>query len=109
MKTLGEILDRGLNHDALEPTFRLRNQPTVRESEHYRQAFVKRRALRAAVDAVLEGQKLDVLVYPTLRRKPTLIGEAQIGTTCQLSATTGLPEASAPATSGWTSSQSGAS
>lgn len=97
VKTLGEILDRGLNHDALEQTFRLRNQPTVRESEHYRQALVKRRALRAAVDAVLEGQKLDVLVYPTLRRKPTLIGEAQIGTTCQLSATTGLPALSMPA------------
>ena len=97
VKTLGEILDRGLNHDALEQTFRLRNQPTVRESEHYRQAMVKRRALRAAVDAVLEGQKLDVLVYPTLRRKPTLIGEAQIGTTCQLSATTGLPALSMPA------------
>lgn len=97
VKTLGEILDRGLNHDALEQTFRLRNQPTVRESEHYRQALVKRRALRAAVDAVLEGQKLDVLVYPTLRRKPALIGEAQIGTTCQLSATTGLPALSMPA------------
>jgi len=97
VKTLGEILDRGLHHDALEQTFRLRNQPTVRESEHYRQALVKRRALRAAVDAVLEGQKLDVLVYPTLRRKPTLIGEAQIGTTCQLSATTGLPAISMPA------------
>lgn len=97
VKSLGEILDRGLNHDALEQTFRLRNQPTVRESEHYRQALVKRRALRAAVDAVLEGQKFDVLVYPTLRRKPTLIGEAQIGTTCQLSATTGLPAISMPA------------
>lgn len=97
VKSLGEILERGLHHDALEQTFRLRNQPTVRESEHYRQALVKRRALRAAVDAVLEGQKLDVLVYPTLRRKPTLIGEPQIGTTCQLSATTGLPALSMPA------------
>ena len=44
-----------------------------------------------------QGQKLDVLVYPTLRRKPTLIGEAQIGTTCQLSASTGFPAISMPA------------
>ncbi len=65
--------------------------------EHYRQALVKRRALREAVVSTLEGQKLDVLAYPTLRRKPTLIGEAQIGTTCQLSATTGLPAISMPA------------
>lgn len=95
--SLGDILDRGLNHEALEQTFRLRNQPAVRESEHYRQALVKRRALREAVVSTLEGQRLDVLVYPTLRRKPTLIGEAQIGTTCQLSATTGLPALSMPA------------
>ena len=32
-----------------------------------------------------------------MRRKPALIGEAQIGTTCQLSATTGLPAISMPA------------
>ncbi len=95
--SLGEILDRGLNHQALEQTFRLRNQPAMRETEHYRQALVKRRALREAVVSTLEGQRLDVLVYPTLRRKPTLIGEAQIGTTCQLSATTGLPALSMPA------------
>ena len=38
-----------------------------------------------------------MLAYPTLRRKPALIGEAQIGTTCQLSATTGLPAMSMPA------------
>ena len=97
VKSLGEILERGLYHDQLEATFRLRNSAAVRESEHYRQALVKRRALAEAVAATLEGQKLDVLVYPTLRRKPTLIGEAQIGTTCQLSASTGFPAISMPA------------
>src|SRR6185436_13214033 len=39
----------------------------------------------------------DALAYPTLRRKPALIGEAQGGTNCQLSATTGLPAISMPA------------
>lgn len=97
VRSLGDILDRGLHHDALDQTFRLRNAPERRDSEHYRQALVKRRALREAVLATLDGQRLDVLVYPTLRRKPTLIGEAQIGTTCQLSATTGLPALSMPA------------
>jgi amidase len=97
VRSLGEILDRGLHHDALDQTFRLRNAPERRDTEHYRQALVKRRALREAVVSTLEGQRLHVLVYPTLRRKPTLIGEAQIGTTCQLSATTGLPAISMPA------------
>jgi len=59
--------------------------------------MVKRRALRAAVMATLEEQRIDALAYPTLRRKPALIGEAQGGTNCQLSATTGLPAITMPA------------
>ncbi len=97
VKSLGEILERGLHHDQLDATFRLRNAPDKKETEHYRQAFVKRRALRAAVLAALEEQRIDALAYPTLRRKPTLIGEAQVGNNCQLSATTGLPAISMPA------------
>lgn len=95
--SLGEILERGLHHDALDATFRLRNTPERRDTEHYRQALLKRRALREAVVTALESLRLDAVAYPTLRRKPTLIGEAQIGTTCQLSATTGLPALSMPA------------
>ena len=97
VKSLGEILDRGLHHAELDATFRLRNAPEKRETEHYRQAMIKRRALRAAVLATLEEQRIDALAYPTLRRKPALIGEAQGGTNCQLSATTGLPAISMPA------------
>jgi amidase len=97
VKSLGEIIDRGLHHAELDATFRLRNQPEKRESEHYRQAMVKRRALRAAVLATLEELRVDALAYPTLRRKPALIGEAQGGTNCQLSATTGLPAIAMPA------------
>jgi len=97
VKSLGEILDRGLNHAELDATFRLRNQPEKRESEHYRQAMIKRRTLRAAVLATLEELRIDALAYPTLRRKPALIGEAQGGTNCQLSATTGLPAIAMPA------------
>jgi amidase len=97
VKSLGEIIERGLHHDQLDATFRLRNAPEKRETEHYRQAFVKRRALRAAVLATLEEQRIDALAYPVLRRKPALIGEAQGGTNCQLSATTGLPAISIPA------------
>jgi Asp-tRNA(Asn)/Glu-tRNA(Gln) amidotransferase A subunit family amidase len=97
VKSLGEIIDRGLHHAELDASFRLRNQPEKRETEHYRQAMVKRRALRAAVMATLEEHRIDALAYPTLRRKPALIGEAQGGTNCQLSATTGLPAISMPA------------
>ena len=97
VKSLGEIIERGLHHDALDQSFRLRNAPEKKETEHYRQALLKRRALRGAVEVALAAQRVDVLAYPTLRRKPALIGEAQLGTNCQLSATTGLPAISMPA------------
>ena len=96
VKSLGDILERGLHHDALDANFRLRNSTEKKESEHYRQAMVKRRAARAAVLATLEEQRLDVLAYPTLRRKPASIGDAQVGSNCQLSATTGLPAIAMP-------------
>ncbi len=97
VKSLGEIIERGLHHAALDQTFRLRNAPEKKESEHYRLAMIKRRALRAAVLASLEEHRVGALAYPTLRRKPALIGEPQGGTNCQLSATTGLPAIAVPA------------
>lgn len=97
VKSLGDVIERGLHHEGLDANFRLRNTPEKRDSEHYRQAMVKRRASRAAVLATLEEHRIDVLAYPTLRRKPAAIGDPQIGTNCQLSATTGLPAISIPA------------
>ena len=91
VRTLGEILDKGLAHDQLQERLRSRN-PEKRDDEAYRKAVVKRRATLEAVKAVLEENKLDALAYPTAQRKPNLVGdEANGGSTCQLSATTGLP------------------
>jgi hypothetical protein len=45
----------------------------------------------------MDGEKLDALLYPTIRRKPARIGEPQGGGTCQLSASTGFPALSMPA------------
>jgi hypothetical protein len=45
----------------------------------------------------MREQRLDVLAYPVLRRRPASIGEPQRGTNCQLSAGTGLPAISMPA------------
>jgi Asp-tRNA(Asn)/Glu-tRNA(Gln) amidotransferase A subunit family amidase len=53
VKSLGEILDRGLYHTALESTFRLRNAPEQRETDAARRARIKQTALRQAVDGVL--------------------------------------------------------
>ena len=45
----------------------------------------------------MEEQKLDALLYPTMKRKPARIGEPQGGSNCQLSASTGFPAISMPA------------
>ena len=97
VKSLGEILDRGLYHTALEATFRARNAVEQRESDASRRARIKRVALRHAIEAVLSEHRLAALVYPTLRRKPARIGDGQSGTSCQVSAHSGLPALGAPA------------
>lgn len=97
VRSLGEIIDRGLHHDQLDHIFKLRNTPQQRDTEAYRQAMAKRQALRAAVLTTLHEHRIDVFAYPTLQRRPALLGEAQTGPTCQLSASTGLPAISIPA------------
>lgn len=97
VKSLGDILDKGLHHAAVESSIRRRNAVEKPESEAYRRARIKREAVRNAVSAALQEHRLDALLYPTMRRKPALIGEPQAGTTCQLSAASGLPAVSVPA------------
>src|SRR6185503_11997084 len=95
--SLGEILDRGLYHSALEGTFRARNAVEQRETDASRRAKIKRVALRQVLEAVLAEHRLAALAFPTLRRKPARIGDGQAGSTCQVSAHSGLPALGAPA------------
>ena len=98
MQSLGEILDRGLYHAALEATFRARNAVEKRETDAYTpRAHQARRAPRRCRRRSSSEQRLTALVYPTLRRRPARIGEAQGGTNCQLSAHSGLPALGVPA------------
>ncbi len=97
VKSLEEILDRGLFHAALETTFRTRNAVETRDSEASRRARIKRTAIRQVVEAALDEHQLVAFVYPTLRRKPARIGDAQGPGNCQLSASSGLPALGLPA------------
>ena len=60
-------------------------------------ALAKRTAIQQIIQKPMEDQKLDALVYPTLTRKPAMIGDSQEGSNCQLSASTGFPAISMPA------------
>ena len=97
VKSLGEILDRGLIHTALDEPLHRREARGTRDSDPYRAALLQRTVARNLVVAFLDSNKLDALVYPTVRRKAAFIGEPQRGANCQLSAVTGLPALSAPA------------
>jgi Asp-tRNA(Asn)/Glu-tRNA(Gln) amidotransferase A subunit family amidase len=100
VKSLGEILDRGLYHLALEDTFRGRNAPEKRGTEQERRARLKRPLLRDAAVGVIDEHRLSALLYPTLRRKPARLGDAQLGSNCTFSAHSGLPALGLPAA--WT-------
>jgi Asp-tRNA(Asn)/Glu-tRNA(Gln) amidotransferase A subunit family amidase len=97
VQSLADILERGLYHVALEERLRLRERVGTRDSEEYLEALGRHDRLRAVVTAVLDAERLDAIVYPTVRREAALIAEPQRGSNCQLSASTGFPALSMPA------------
>ncbi len=97
VRSLGEIIEAGLHHEALDGTFRRRNARESRDTPELAETLERRRALTAAVVELLDREDLDALAYPTMRQETALIGAAPTGSTCFLSAHTGLPALSIPA------------
>lgn len=95
--SMHEILASGLFDRALEARFRTIDTIADVTSEVYRRTVAKQVALRIRITAVMDSLSLDALAYPTVRQKPTLIGEVQTGSTCQLAPHTGFPAISIPA------------
>jgi Asp-tRNA(Asn)/Glu-tRNA(Gln) amidotransferase A subunit family amidase len=96
VKNLGEILDRGLYHDALGPIFRTSND-AKENSEEYRKALARRKDVQKELLRAMKKHHLDAIVYPTLRVKPARVGEPQPGSSCTVSSHSGLPAFSIPA------------
>jgi amidase len=95
--SLEEIVRGGLLHASLEAVMNTRRASKGRDTHEYKIALAKRAAIQQTILKLMEDQKLDALVYPTMRRKPARIGEPQGGSNCQLSASTGFPAISMPA------------
>ncbi|WP_419164266.1 amidase [Candidatus Palauibacter sp.] len=95
--SLGEIVAQGLHHEQLDGTFRRRSEAGPRDETAYAEALERQAALREAIVAFMDEERLDAIAYPTLRRDPALIGSPPVGGTCQLAAHSGLPAVSAPA------------
>jgi Asp-tRNA(Asn)/Glu-tRNA(Gln) amidotransferase A subunit family amidase len=97
MHSLGDILASGKYHQAVEGVLKRANDVASRDSESYRASLSKREQARAAILSLMNERDITAFVYPTLRRKPAVIGEPQNGSNCQLSAATGFPAMSMPA------------
>ena len=95
--SMREILDRGLFDRALETRFRSIDTVQTLDTDRYRTTLRRQSLLRARMERIMDSLSLDALAYPTMRQKPTLAGEPQLGGTCNLSAQSGLPAISIPA------------
>jgi Asp-tRNA(Asn)/Glu-tRNA(Gln) amidotransferase A subunit family amidase len=101
IRSLSDAIAAGLHHEQLEFVLRARDAIQHRDSEAYRQAIAQQAKLRDMVETCMGRHAVQVLAYPALRRKPTMIGEILPAANSQLAPGTGLPAIVMPA--GWTS------
>jgi Asp-tRNA(Asn)/Glu-tRNA(Gln) amidotransferase A subunit family amidase len=66
-------------------------------SDDYRSRLAAREALGRAILTVMDAERVDVLVYPTVRRIAPLVGGNQLGSNAGLSAQAGFPAITVPA------------
>ena len=97
VRSLNEMLELWLVHRAVERRLRASLRAESRDTDAYRERLVRRDEVRAAIVEVMDEHSLDALVYPTIRRTATRIGESQPGNACALSAVSGLPAITVPA------------
>jgi len=62
-----------------------------RDTKEYIEHRLKRDVLRETILKAMADNRVDALVYPTIRRKANLIGQAQLGTNCRSASNSGLP------------------
>jgi amidase len=67
------------------------------DSDDYKARLAAREALSRAVIAAMDDSRVDVLLYPTVRRIAPLVGGNQVGSNAGLSAQTGFPAITVPA------------
>ena len=94
-----ELLASGLHSSSLQGILDIANaQPAdYLTSDDYKNRLAARAALGQAILAVMDDNRLDVIVYPTARRIAPQVGGNQIGSNAGLSAQTGFPALTVPA------------
>jgi Asp-tRNA(Asn)/Glu-tRNA(Gln) amidotransferase A subunit family amidase len=99
VKSVGEWIASGQYTPQLRPFLQGANaQPDdYLSSADYQSRLAARASLGNAINAVMDQNRLDAIVYPTTRRIAPLIGGNQIGSNAGLSAQTGFPAITVPA------------
>ena len=97
VKSLADMIDLGLYHEVIDRGLRDSLARESRDTDDYRDRLAKREEVRVAAIGVMDDHELDALIYPTIRQTAQPIGQSQPGSSCALSATSGLPAISVPA------------
>lgn len=97
VRSLEELVATGAYHEIVDGG--LRNSLGVEslDTEEYRTRLGRRDAARATITALMEENRLDALLYPTIRQTARPVGDPQPGSSCAISAVSGLPAISVPA------------
>jgi hypothetical protein len=97
VRSLTEILDKGLYHAAVDEALRRADAVPDPDTEEYRAAMAKRQVARRTIVDAMDDHRVIALAYPSLRRTAAFIGEPQRGGNCSLSSVTDLPAITVPA------------
>ena len=97
--SVDELLESGLHSSSLQGILDIASAipNDYLSSEDYKARLAARETLGSALTRVMDANRLDVIVYPTIRRIAPVVGGAQAGSNAALSANTGFPAISVPA------------
>ena len=96
VRSLGDILDSGLYHQALGGRFRVRDRPTERDSLAAEAARAAQAALARTLTELLDDHEAAALAYPSSRVAAWRIGTRPRGSNAEPAAHSGLPAISVP-------------
>ena len=97
VKSIDDILEAGLYHEALDERYRLSARAPGLEDPEYLEIVARRDVVRRNVLDVMAELEIDAIAYPTIRQTARPIGEPQPGTNCVLASVSGLPAIVVPA------------
>jgi amidase len=97
--SVDDLLESGLHSSSLQGILDIANAipNDYLSSEDYKARLAARDTLGKALLSVIDANRLDAIVYPTIRRIAPVVGGAQAGSNAALSANTGFPAISVPA------------